>query len=57
MEAQERDKCGEEAAKFDPCLVLAYIAKRKVCGSDNVTYTNVWHLVCTSNLHRVGTLK
>ncbi|XP_059471785.1 serine protease inhibitor dipetalogastin-like [Neocloeon triangulifer] len=53
VEQQDREKCNESGAKFDPCLVLAYAAVRKVCGSDNVTYNNVWHMVCTANMYRV----
>lgn len=51
---QPREKCGADAKPSDPCQLLAYIAPRKVCGSDNVTYTNVWHMVCTANMHSVG---
>ncbi|XP_065344600.1 serine protease inhibitor dipetalogastin-like isoform X2 [Cloeon dipterum] len=56
VEQQEREKCSggsDGGGKFDPCVALAYVATRRVCGSDNVTYNNVWHMVCTSNMYSV----
>jgi hypothetical protein len=52
---QSRDKCGTVAKPYDICL-LKFAALNLVCGTDKVTYRNVFDMACFASSNSVGKL-
>ncbi|XP_059470655.1 serine protease inhibitor dipetalogastin-like [Neocloeon triangulifer] len=50
---QERNKCDEKKQKEFKLSFLSFAARHEVCGSDNATYNNVWHLQETARTYKV----
>jgi Kazal-type serine protease inhibitor domain len=53
LAVQPRDKCGAKAKYYDLCG-LQDASYRRVCGSDNVTYSNVFDMACAATKYSVG---